>query len=127
MKNKETEKQKEERLKKRLELKALSKQLVALREMGEFMGVEDDTVNGLLRFHYATKGFKNLKTFREWKESGFTVRKGEKSLLVWGTPVISKTEKERVEQLKKEGKEEEGKEDFYPVCHLFAESQVHKL
>ena len=42
--------------------------MVARREMGEYMGNEDDTINGLLRFYYACKGYTNLKTFKEWKE-----------------------------------------------------------
>lgn len=125
---KDDKKAQEERLKKREELKMLSKSLVAARDAGEYMGNEDDTVNGLLRFYYACKGYKNLKTFKEWKENGYTVRKGEKSLLVWGTPIVSKAEKERIEELKKQGKEDEkAKEDYFPVCHLFAECQVHKL
>lgn len=27
----------------------------------------------------------------------------------------------------KQGREEDAKEDFFPLCYLFAESQVHKL
>lgn len=122
-------KEREERLQKREQLKVLSRTLVAKRDAGEYMGNEDDTVNGLLRFHYACQGCSNLKTFKEWKEAGYVVRKGEKALLIWGTPVISKTEKERIAELKKQGKEEEAKEakeDFFPLCYLFAESQVHK-
>lgn len=101
--------------------------MVARREMGEYMGNEDDTVNGLLRFYYACQGYTNLKTFKEWKKAGFTVRKGEKALLIWGMPVASKAERERIEELKKQGREEDAKEDFFPLCYLFAESQVHKL
>lgn len=123
----EDKKVQEERLERRQALKELSKSLVAMRESGEYMGNEDDTVNGLLRFYYACKGYKNLKTFREWKEAGYIVRKGEKSLLVWGAPIPSKAEKERTEELKKEGKEEEAKDDYFPVCHLFGEAQVYKL
>ena len=123
----EDKKVQEKRLQRRQALKELSKALIAMRESGEYMGNEDDTVNGLLRFYYACKGYKNLKTFREWKEEGYIVRRGEKSLLVWGAPVPSKAEKECTEELKKEGKEEEAKDDYFPVCHLFAEVQVYKL
>ena len=123
----ENKKVQEERFQKRQALKDLSTSLIAMRDRGEYMGNEDDTVNGLLRFYYACKGLKNLKTFKEWKKGGFIVKKGEKSLLVWGSPVSSKAEKERVKELKKEGKEEEAKDDFFPICHLFAESQVRKI
>lgn len=120
-------KEREARIEKRAELKVLSQSLVARRNLGEYMGNEDDTVNGLLRFHYACSGYTNLKTFKEWKEAGCTVRKGEKALLIWGTPVVSKAEKQRIEELKKQGREEEAKDDFFPLCYLFAECQVHKL
>ena len=122
-KERDEKKERETRLLKRQQLKTLSQSLVARREMGEYMGNEDDTVNGLLRFYYACK----LKTFKEWKKKGFTVRKGEKALLIWGMPVASKAERERIEELKKQGREEDAKEDFFPLCYLFAESQVHKL
>jgi hypothetical protein len=126
-KERDEKKERETRLLKRQQLKTLSQSLVARREMGEYMGNEDDTVNGLLRFYYACKGYTNLKTFKEGKKKGFTVRKGEKALLIWGMPVASKAERERIEELKKQGREEDAKEDFFPLCYLFAESQVHKL
>lgn len=99
-KERDEKKERETRLLKRQQLKTLSQSLVARREMGEYMGNEDDTVNGLLRFYYACKGYTNLKTFKEWKKKGFTVRKGEKALLIWGMPVASKAERERIEELK---------------------------
>lgn len=99
-KERDEKKERETRLLKRQQLKTLSQSLVARREMGEYMGNEDDTVNGLLRFYYACKGYTNLKTFKEWKKEGFTVRKGEKALLIWGMPVASKAERERIEELK---------------------------
>lgn len=112
-KERDEKKERETRLLKRQQLKTLSQSLVARREMGEYMGNEDDTVNGLLRFYYACKGYTNLKTFKEWKKKGFTVRKGEKALLIWGMPVASKAERERIEELKKQGREEDAKEDFF--------------
>lgn len=52
-KERDEKKERETRLLKRQQLKTLSQSLVARREMGEYMGNEDDTVNGLLRFYYA--------------------------------------------------------------------------
>ena len=78
-KERDEKKEREARLLKRQQLKILSQSLVARRNLGEYMGNEDDTVNGLLRFYYACKGYTNLKTFKEWKEAGYTVRKGEKA------------------------------------------------
>lgn len=113
---------------KRMKLRALSNALVSARDKGQYMGNEDDTVNGLLRFYYACKGFKNLKTFSEWKKDGFSVKKGEKALLVWGSPVSFNKKKE--EDTAKEAEQEEEKkkdDDYFPLCYLFAECQVHKI
>lgn len=119
-------KEREARLQKREQLKVLSQSLIARRNLGEYMGNEDDTVNGLLRFHYACNGYTNLKTFKEWKEAGYTVRKGEKALLIWGMPVTSKAEKQRIEELKSRVRKKMQKRIFSLVLP-FAESQVHKL
>lgn len=89
-KERDEKKEREARLLKRQQLKTLSQSLVARREMGEYMGNEDDTVNGLLRFHYACKGYTNLKTFKEWKEAGYTVRKGKKPCLYGECPSLRK-------------------------------------
>ena len=86
-KERDEKKEREARLLKRQQLKILSQSLVARRNLGEYMGNEDDTVNGLLRFYYACKGYTNLKTFKEWKEAGYTVRKGEKALRRFAPPL----------------------------------------
>ena len=89
-KERDEKKEREARLLKRQQLKTLSQSLVARREMGEYMGNEDDTVNGLLRFHYACKGYTNLKTFKEWKEAGYTVRREKKPCLYGECPSLRK-------------------------------------
>lgn len=70
MKKKET-KNVAEMQEKRMKLRELSNALVSARDKGQYMGNEDDTVNGLLRFYYACKGFKNLKTFQSGKRMAF--------------------------------------------------------
>ena len=72
-------KKKEEALKRRAALKDLSSSLQALSKQGLFP--EFPTVNGLLRYYYQSKGYTDLKTFRQWKEEGFSVKKGEKAIL----------------------------------------------
>ncbi len=126
MKKQLTEEQKQAKRDKRMALSKLSKELVMLKEMGQLPEIEDTTVNGLLRAHYKAAGHSNLKTFKEWKKEGYCVKKGEKSLLVWGNPLATKEEKERIENLKKKGIEAKEKEDFFPVCNLFSEKQVQK-
>lgn len=126
--NKNENKNSAEMQEKRMKLRELSNALLSARDKGQYMGNEDDTVNGLLRFYYACKGFKNLKTFSEWQKDGFSVKKGEKALLVWGSPVSLNKKKEE-ETAKEEGQDEEKKknDDYFPLCYLFAECQVHKL
>ena len=67
---------------KRNELKELSRQL---QKQAQDHGLKTST-NFLLREWYAADGHKELKTFEQWKEAGYFVRKGEKALLLWGIP-----------------------------------------
>ena len=84
MKKSIDQKKKEEALKRRAALKDLSSSLQTLSKQGLFP--EFPTVNGLLRYYYQSKGYNDLKTFRQWKEEGFSVKKGEKAILLWRNP-----------------------------------------
>ena len=114
---------KEEALKRRAALKDLSSSLQALSKQGLFP--EFPTVNGLLRYYYESRGYKDLKTFRQWKEEGFSVKKGEKAILLWAQPVASNQSKEAAAEAGKT--EEEAKDDYFPVCHVFASCQVQQM
>ena len=116
-------KKKEEALKRRAALKDLSSSLQALSKQGLFP--EFPTVNGLLRYYYESRGYKELKTFKQWKEEGFSVKKGEKAILLWAQPVASNQSKEAATEAGKT--EEEAKEDYFPVCHVFASCQVQQM
>lgn len=116
-------KKKEEALKRRAALKDLSSSLQALSKQGLFP--EFPTVNGLLRYYYESRGYKELKTFKQWKEEGFSVKKGEKAILLWAQPVASNQSKEAATEVGKT--EEEAKEDYFPVCHVFASCQVQQM
>lgn len=78
------------------------------------------TVNDLLVEYYKQKcNVKELKTYEQWKNFGFQVKRGELSFMVWGTPrTIKFTNKQDP------AAEPEEKDDFFPVCHLFDSSQV---
>ena len=107
-------KKKEEALKRRAALKDLSSSLQTLSKQGLFP--EFPTVNGLLRYYYQSKGYTDLKTFRQWKEEGFSVKKGEKAILLWAQPVASNQSKEAATEAGKT--EEEAKEDELPGIGL---------
>lgn len=114
IKRQSTEAQKEAMKAKRAELKTLSNGIKLLVKEGKY-----DTINEGLIELYAKNGHTNLKTLRQWNEQNMSVKKGEKALLLWGTP--KKTEKKDEQK----GPDGEGKDmEFYPLCFVFSQSQV---
>ena len=93
----------------------------ALQEAAKAAGMEEKP-NELLREYYAQAGHTELKTFEEWKQAGFYIRKGEKAILLWGHPKPSRQAKEAAKQAGKP--EEEAENDFYPLAYLFSNQQV---
>ena len=103
--------------------KALKDLCNELQQAAKATGVEMKP-NELLREHYAQAGHTELKSFSEWKEAGYYVKKGEKAILLWAHP---KPSREAKELAKSEGKnEDEAKNDFYPLAYLFSSKQVAK-
>ena len=93
----------------------LSKNARLLMEMGQAESVND----GLLMI-YETENpeIKEMNTFGQWKDKGFTILKGEKAFLVWGQP-------RKVSQIP-EGATEPEEFKYWPLCYLFADTQVIK-
>lgn len=103
--------------------KALKDLCNVLQQAAKATGVEMKP-NELLREHYAQAGHTELKSFSEWKEAGYYVKKGEKAILLWAHPQPSREAKEFA---KSQGKsEDEAKKDFYPLAYLFSSKQVAK-
>lgn len=106
---------------KRNELKELSRHL---QKQAQDHGLKTST-NFLLREWYAADGHKELKTFEQWKEAGYFVRKGEKALLLWGHP---KPSKQALTTATENGKtEEDAENDFYPIEYFFSNMQVKQI
>lgn len=85
-------------------------------------------VNELIMNHYQQKtGAKDFRTFKQWKEAGFSVKKGEKSFRVWSAPLKGKNETELVDANTKEPKTVESNFQFWGMCCLFNEFQVEKI
>ena len=101
--------------------KALKDLCNTLQAAAKAAGIEE-TPNELLREYYAQAGHTELKTFDEWKQAGFYIRKGEKAILLWGHPKPSRQAKEAAKQAGKP--EEEAENDFYPLAYLFSNQQV---
>jgi len=106
---------KEQYLQKRKALIELSNLVRPLVQEGEF-----DTVNEAIKEQYIEQNpeIEEFKTFNQWREEGATVRRGEKAFLVWGQP-------RKAEQVP-EGSEEPEEFKFWPVCYLFANTQVYQ-
>ena len=103
--------------------KALKDLCNKLQQVAKAMGVEMKP-NELLKQHYAQAGHTELKTFSEWKDAGYYVKKGEKAILLWAHP---KPSREAKELAKSQGKnEDEAKNDFFPLAYLFSSKQVAK-
>ena len=111
---------------KRQALRDLSNSLKATKELDPTFAPDAITVNDLLTYYYKLKGHTELKTFKEWINAGYCVRKGETAFLLWATPIARK-KKEETEKSKPTTEEEKGKEDFFPICCVFSNQQVSKL
>ena len=108
-----TKTRKEQYLISRKSLIAMSQTLRLLVKEGAI-----DSVNDGLKDLYTEQNptIKEFKTFHQWKDTGATVRKGEKAFLVWGQP-------RHIEQVP-EGSSEPEEFKYWPICYLFANTQV---
>lgn len=93
----------------------LSKLVRPLVEEGEF-----PTVNETVKEQYFEKDpeIKEFRTFGQWKDEGYTIVKGSKAYTIWGQP-------RKVSQVP-EGEEEPEEYKYWPLCYLFAITQVYK-
>ena len=112
---------------KRAELKALSNQLKKAVYAGMIPPSDDGTINGLLKEMYAKQGHTELHTFDEWKERGYIVRKGQKAILLWGKPRKPNKEDEETAASDEASEANNAKDDFFPVCYVFSNLQVHAI
>lgn len=81
------------------------------------------TVNFMLLHHmYETGGATEFNTFRQWKEKGATIKKGETAFLIWGQP-IARQQAEKAEA-KGEPEPDDSDFDYFPLCYLFSDKQV---
>lgn len=114
--NKDTEStRKEQYLLKRKSLIELSKFV----RLGVKSGAYDSVNEGLKEIYQETNPeIEEFKTFWQWKEEGATVRKGQTAFLIWGQP--------RKGSQVPEGTTEPEEYKYWPLCYLFANTQVYK-
>lgn len=103
---------------KRAELAALSRAIKPALAAGMFG--DCDTVNqALLVIYTKQSGQTDFKKFKDWKEAGYSVRKGESAFRVWARP--RKIKGTHTDEARKEGQDEF---DWFPICCLFHAGQV---
>lgn len=107
---------KQEQKKRREELKKISQPIKKLVKKGEL-----ENINQGLKNIYAQQGHTILKPLKQWNKEGKRVKKGEKALLLWGSPTRIKKE-----QKEKDHTEENDKLDFYPLCFVFSNLQLQE-
>ena len=100
-----------EMIEKRNHLKEVSGSAAILVEMGAV-----DSINEGIKMIYAEDGHTELKTFNQWINEGFHVKKGEKAFLLWAKPLhVQKNEP------KPDGA------PFFPIIYLFSNLQVETI
>ena len=92
-----------------------------LETTGEELGVNEY----LIREYMAESGANHFKTFKQWKDEGYGVNKGESAFRVWSAPFKAKKKIEAPAY--REAETLEQKYRFFGMCCLFNELQVSKI
>jgi len=81
---------------------------------------ELDSVNEGLKEIYekSDSNIEEFRTFWQWKDEGYTINKGSKAFLIWGQP--------RKGSQIAEGSDEPEDYKYWPLCYLFANTQVFR-
>ncbi len=69
---------------------------------------------------YRQQGHEEIHSFKSWMEKGFCVRRGEKALLLWGTPRKAANQEKKTDNDKDEF-------SFFPLAYVFSQKQVEPL
>ena len=76
----------------------------------------------ILELYYEQAGTDDFRTFTDWHESGFKIKRCEKGWIIWA----KKRETEKKEQ-SENGEGIESKYKFFPTCYLFNVNQVEQI
>jgi hypothetical protein len=99
------------------------KQLSAAAKMAIKMGATPcERVNEWLLEYYREldPDISEFNTFFQWKQKGYSIKKGSKAYVIWGSPVKGKNQ-EPADEDPGSGDDEYR---FFPLCYLFADNQV---
>lgn len=100
-------------------LKLLSLEVKDLVEDGTFFTINDAIMETL----YKDDTNKEFKSYRQWKNEGYQVNKGEKAFLLWAKP------KQINKPMEENPSDEEWEEmlKFFPIAYLFSNAQVTEI
>lgn len=98
----------------RRELAELSKQVRPVIAEKQYRNINEAIKEEI----YKPQGHTNLKTFDQWKEEGFYIKKGSKALALWARP------QPNAEQAADGGEPAEGTK--FRIMYVFSEKQVVK-
>ena len=113
--NKNNSERKEAYLKKRKALIEMSK----IIRLSVNEGIYSHVNEGLIKTYMENNPeITEFNTFWQWKQLGYTVKKGSAAFLVWGQP-------RKIEQTPEDSNEPE-EFKYWPLCYLFANTQVIK-
>jgi hypothetical protein len=100
-------------------LKLLSLEVKDLVEDGTFFTINDAIMETL----YKNETHKEFKSYRQWKNEGYQVNKGEKAFLLWAKP------KQINKPMEENPTDEEWEEmlKFFPIAYLFSNAQVTEI
>lgn len=117
---------------KRLALSNLSKKARDYREQQSRNAVSDKdsmywatrSINDIVLMWYKENTQANeFKSFYQWKQDGFSVKKGEKAFLLWAK---KRNATAKIEVAENQDPQEEDYL-FYPLAYLFSDKQVEKI
>lgn len=105
----------------RLELAKLSRAFKPLVQSGKFPNVNA----AVMAYYQQQTGKQEWRTFRGWKEAGFSVIKGSSGFPIWATPRPMGSGKPAEDEPANLAEMGHGGQ-WFPVCYLFHEGQVIK-
>ncbi len=98
----------------REKLKQLSNQVKHLVQEGKFSTMNE----AILATFYQNEHNTEFRSFLNWSQNGYQIKKGEKAFLLWGKPkehhVVNKDDPEK----------EDTDYSFYPIAKVFSNNQV---
>lgn len=104
----------------REKLKAISLSVRDLVKEGKYTNINE----AIMATVYKDEQNQEFKSYRQWHEEGFQVRKGEHAFPLWGRPKEHE-DKETPEKSSDETVEDMGK--FFPVAYVFSNKQVDPI